>query len=54
MRHFLDVHTTPAADLRAILAQAGAMKAARGNAPRGLADAAQPLAGRMVALVGDA
>ena len=51
MRHFLDVHTTPAEDLRAILTQAGAMKAARGNAPRGLADAEQPLAGRMVALI---
>ena len=51
MRHFLDLDTTPSEDLRGILAQAGAMKAARGDAPRGVPDAERPLAGRMVALV---
>lgn len=34
-----------------MLGLAGAMKAARAGAPRGLADAEQPLAGRMVALI---
>jgi ornithine carbamoyltransferase len=37
--------------LRAILDQARAMKAARGDAPRGVPDAEQPLAGLIVALV---
>lgn len=51
MMHFLDIHTTPAADLRAIIDQAQAMKTARGAAPRGTPDAEQPLAGRVVALI---
>ena len=51
MRHFLDIHTTPAADLRAIIDQAAAMKAARAGRPKGTRDDAQPLAGRMVALI---
>jgi ornithine carbamoyltransferase len=51
MRHFLDLDTTPVADLKAILAEAGRMKGARGNAPKGVPDAEQPLAGRVVALV---
>jgi ornithine carbamoyltransferase len=51
MRHFLDLDTTPAADLKTILAEAGRMKGARGNAPKGVPDAEQPLAGRVVALV---
>jgi ornithine carbamoyltransferase len=51
MMHFLDIHTTPAAELRAIIDQAKAMKAARGDAPRGTPDAEQPLAGRVVALI---
>jgi ornithine carbamoyltransferase len=51
VRHFLDLHTTPAAELRAILDAAGAMKAARAGRPRGAPDAERPLAGRMVALV---
>jgi ornithine carbamoyltransferase len=51
VRHFLDLHTTPADELRAILVQARDMKAARGNAPKGVPDTEQPLAGRMVALV---
>lgn len=51
MTHFLDLHLTPAGDLRAIIDHARAMKAARGDAPKGIADAEQPLAGRVVALV---
>jgi ornithine carbamoyltransferase len=51
MRHFLDLHTTPPEALRAIIEQARAMKAARGDAPKGVPDAEQPLAGRVVALV---
>jgi ornithine carbamoyltransferase len=51
MRHFLDLHVTPAEDLRAIIDAAIAMKAARGGAPKGVADAEQPLAGRVVALI---
>ena len=51
MRHFLDLHTTPADDLRAILESAGAMKAARNGRPKGAPDDETPLAGRMVALV---
>ncbi len=51
MRHFLDLDTTPAAELRAILDAARAMKAARDGLPKGTPDAAQPLAGRIVALV---
>ena len=51
MRHFLDLHLTPADELRAIIEHARAMKAARGDAPKGVPDAEQPLAGRVVALV---
>ena len=51
MRHFLDLHTTPAEDLRAILDLARAMKTARGQAPKGAPDAEQPLADRIVALI---
>ncbi|MCV6584582.1 MAG: ornithine carbamoyltransferase [Marinibacterium sp.] len=51
MKHFLDIHTTPAADLRAIIDQAAAMKAARQGRPRGAPDDDAPLAGHMVALI---
>ena len=51
MRHFLDLHTTDAGELRAILDQARAMKAARAGWPKGRRDAEQPLDGRVVALV---
>ena len=51
MRHFLDLNATSAEDLRGMLDQAAAMKAARLDLPRGLPDADQPLAGRMVALI---
>jgi ornithine carbamoyltransferase len=51
VRHFLDLHTTPAADLRAMLDAAAAMKAARAGWPKGRPDAEQPLAGHVVALI---
>ncbi len=51
MTHFLDIHKTDAADLRAMLDSAAAMKAARKGQPKGTPDAEQPLAGRMVALI---
>ncbi len=51
MTHFLDIHTTDAADLRAMIDSARAMKTARNNRPKGTPDDDQPLAGRMVALI---
>lgn len=51
MPHFLDIHTTAAGDLRAMLDAAQAMKAARDGLPKGAPDDDQPLAGRMVALI---
>jgi len=51
MNHFLDIHTTDPADLRAMIDGARAMKAARGNRPKGMPDDEQPLRGRMVALI---
>ena len=51
VRHFLDLHLTPADELRAIIEHARAMKAARGDAPKGVPDAERPLYGRVVALV---
>ena len=51
MNHFLDIHQTDAAQLRAMIDNAHAMKAARRGKPKGQADADQPLAGRMVALI---
>ncbi len=51
MNHFLDIHKTEAADLRAMIEQARAMKEARAGRSRGAADDEQPLAGRMVALI---
>jgi ornithine carbamoyltransferase len=51
MPHFLDIHTTSPADLRAMIDQAKAMKDARAGQPKGVPDAEQPLAGRMVALI---
>ena len=51
MKHFLDIHTTDAAELRAMIDNAHAMKSARNNRPKGMADDDQPLAGRMVALI---
>ncbi|TNF60386.1 MAG: ornithine carbamoyltransferase [Rhodobacteraceae bacterium] len=51
MNHFLDIHTTDPADLRAIIDQASAMKRARQGRPKGTPDDDRPLAGRMVALI---
>ena len=51
MNHFLDIHATPPAALRAMLDQAGAMKRARAGRPKGTPDDALPLAGRIVALI---
>lgn len=51
MTHFLDINTTPADDLRAIIDQAKAIKNARAGQPKGALDADAPLAGQMVALI---
>jgi ornithine carbamoyltransferase len=51
MRHFLDIHTTPADELRGIIETARAMKAARDGQPKAVPDAERPLEGRMVALI---
>ena len=51
MTHFLDIHTTSPEDLRGIIDQAGAMKQARKDRPKGAPDDDQPLKGRMVALI---
>lgn len=51
MNHFLDIHKTDPAELRAMLDNALAMKASRADRPKGAADDAQPLAGRMAALI---
>ncbi len=51
MNHFLDIHKTDPADLRAMLTQARTLKDRRNGGPRGAPDADQPLAGRMVALI---
>ncbi|GAB4262090.1 MAG: ornithine carbamoyltransferase [Pararhodobacter sp.] len=51
MKHFLDIHTTDAADLRTIIDQAAAMKAARKGRFKAEPDDEQPLKGRMVALI---
>lgn len=51
MNHFLDIHTTDPADLRAMLDQAKAMKDARAGQPKGVVDADAPLAGHVVALI---
>ncbi|MFN3954128.1 MAG: ornithine carbamoyltransferase [Pararhodobacter sp.] len=51
MNHFLDIHTTDPAALRAMIDQAAAMKAARNGRGQAAPDDTQPLAGRMVALI---
>jgi ornithine carbamoyltransferase len=51
MTHFLDINKTAPAELRAMIDQAAAMKAARAGRPKGAPDDTQPLAGRMVALI---
>ncbi|BDW86154.1 MULTISPECIES: ornithine carbamoyltransferase [Roseicyclus] len=51
MTHFLDINKTAPTELRAMIDQAAAMKAARAGRPKGAPDDTQPLAGRMVALI---
>jgi ornithine carbamoyltransferase len=51
MPHFLDINRTDAAELRAIVDAAHAMKARRNGRPKGAQDDEAPLAGRMVALI---
>ena len=51
MKHFLDIHTTDPVDLRQMIDDARAMKTARNDRPKGMADDQQPLAGRTVALI---
>ena len=51
MNHFLDIHKTDPADLRAMIDKAGAIKQARAGRPKAAPDDDQPLAGRMVALI---
>jgi ornithine carbamoyltransferase len=51
MKHFLDIHTTDASELRSMMNSAHAMKKARAGRPRGTPDDDQPLSGHMVALI---
>src|SRR5687767_12352574 len=51
MNHFLDIAATDASALRCMIDHARAMKAARNGRPKGAPDDAQPLSGRMVALI---
>ena len=51
MNHFLDIHKTDPAELRAIIDNAKAMKNARAGALKGTPDADQPLKDHMVALI---
>ncbi len=51
MNHFLDIHKTDKDALRSIIDAARTMKTARAGRPRGAADDALPLEGRMVALI---
>jgi len=51
MNHFLDIHKTDPADLRAIIDNAKAMKTARAGLSKGTLDADRPLENQMVALI---
>ncbi|WP_194098059.1 ornithine carbamoyltransferase [Marivivens aquimaris] len=51
MNHFLDINATSAEDLRSIIDNAKAMKAARSGLPKGTTDEDKPLDGQMVALI---
>ena len=51
MNSFLDIHKTDPEALRGMIANARAMKDARGGRPKGEPDDEQPLKGRMVALI---
>lgn len=51
VRHFLDIHRLEASDLRAILDDAHARKAARAGWPQGRADADAPARDRVLAMI---
>jgi len=51
MSHFLDIHKTDPADLRAMIDGAKATKSARVGLPKAAPDSDQPLKDRMVALI---
>ena len=51
MNNFLDIHATPAEDLRVMIDHARQMKTARLDRPRGAADDERPLDGHVVALI---
>ena len=51
MRHFLDIADIPAADLRAMLEDAAAMKRARTGLPKGALDPDPALPGRALAMI---
>ena len=51
MRHFLDIADIDAEDLRAMLADAAAMKAARAGLPKGAPDPDPALPGRALAMI---
>lgn len=51
MKHFLDIHKTDPADLRAMIDQASTMKQARSGRPKGAPDDEQPLKDHIVALI---
>ena len=51
VKHFIDLWNIPAEDLRAILDDARAMKAARAGWPKGRPDADAPLAGHTLAML---
>ncbi len=51
MNHFLDIHLTDPADLRAMIDAARAMKSARNGRGQAAPDDSLPLDGRMVALI---
>jgi ornithine carbamoyltransferase len=50
-RHFLDLHQFTGAQLRALLDEGHARKAARAGLPKGARDADAPLAGRVLAMI---
>lgn len=51
VRHFLDLWPIPASELRAILDEAKARKAARNGWPKGRVDADEPLADHVLAMI---
>lgn len=51
MNHFLDIHTTDAADLRHMIDAAAKIKQSRAGRPKGMPDDDQALAGHVVALI---